>query len=253
MQTLQPPLAWYYMWSPKFEVFHRIIQSTFTDKDVQLHPIYLDQSHFDKELYKAKGQHHWSGCVLKLDLLLERMRLTEHKGQYIVFSDADIYARPGIADKLNESIKEGKDMYFLQETFTDARANIGLNLLKCTEEVCKFWEGVRAEVLREGTHDQLVTNQHLVKTSLSWKLLDQTCLNSNMVNHTNKDTFLYCQMLCSCRGYEPDMAEKLFGYLHFFSLEPYLAFIPPIVQAFLARMHEAFKLSIPPYIIYRLG
>jgi hypothetical protein len=241
------------MWSPNFEVFHRIIQSTFTDKDVQLHPIYLDQSHFDKELYKTKGQHHWSGCVLKLDLLLERMRLTEHKGKYIVFSDADIYVRPGIADKLNESIKEGKDMYFLQETFTDARANIGLNLFKCTEEVYKFWEGVREEVLREGTHDQLVTNQHLVKTSLSWKLLDQSCLNSNMVNYDNKDKFLYCQMLCSCRGYEPDMAEKLFGYLNFFSLEPYLAFIPPPIQAFLARMHEVFKLPIPPYIIYRFG
>jgi hypothetical protein len=241
------------MWSPKFEVFHRIIQSTFTDKDVQLHPIYLDQSHFDKELYKAKGQHHWSGCVLKLDLMLERMRLTEHKDQYIVFSDADIYVRPGIGAKLNEYIKDGKDMYFLQETFEAKSANIGLMLLKCTEDICKFWEEVRAEVLRDGTHDQTITNKYLAKTTLSWKYLDQTCMNSNMVNYTNKNTFLYCQMLCSCRGYEPDMAEKLFGYIGFFSLEPYLAFIPPVIQAFLAKMHEVFKLPIPSYIIYRLG
>jgi hypothetical protein len=241
------------MWSPAFEVFHRIIQDTFRDKDVQLHPIYLDQSHFDKELYKAKGQHHWSGCVLKLDLLLERMRLTEHKNSYIVFSDADIYARSGIGAKLHEYSKEGKDMYFLQETFTDARANIGLILLKCTEEVCMFWEGVRSEVLRDGTHDQLITNQHLEKTSLSWGFLDQTCLNSNMVNPATAKTFLYCQMLCSCRGYELDMAEKLFGYLHFFSLEPYLPFIPGVIQAYLGKMHEAFKLPIPSYIKYRFA
>jgi hypothetical protein len=250
---MPPPLSWYYMWSPKFEVFHRIIQDTFRDKDVQLHPIYLDQSCFDKELYKAKGQHHWSGCVLKLDLLLERMRLTEHKDQYIVFSDADIYARPGIGAKLNEYIKDGKDMYFLQETFEAKSANIGLNLLKCTEEVRRFWEGVRDEVLREGTHDQTVTNQHLAKTSLSWGYLDQTCMNSNMINHSNVHTFLYCQMLCSCRGYEPDMAEKLFSYLNFFSLEPYLPFIDPVIQACLAQMHDVFKLPIPMYIKYRLG
>jgi len=246
-----PPLSWYYMWSPKFEVFHHIIQDTFQDPDVQLHPIYLDQSHFDKELYKAKGQHHWSGCVLKLDLLLERMRLTEHKGKYIVFSDADIYVRKGIGAKLNTYMEEGKDMYFLQETFTDPSANIGLILVKCTEEVCRFWEGVRAEVLRDGTHDQLITNQHLKTTSLSWALLDQSCMNSNMINNSNIDTFLYCQMLCSCRGYEADMAEKLFGYCSFISLEPYLSYIPPPVQAFFANMHEAFKLPVPSYIIYR--
>jgi hypothetical protein len=239
------------MWSPKVEVFHRIVQDTFHDRDVQLHPLYLDQSMFDKDLYKAKGMHHWSGCVLKLDLILERIRLTENKEKYIVFSDVDIYARTGIGAKLQESIAEGKDLYFLQETFTDRSANIGLILLKCTEDVYTFFKGIRDEVLRDGTHDQLITNNHLKTTSLTWDLLDQSCMNSNMMTIENLNTFLFCQMLCCCNGYDRDMAEKLYGYCDLLSLEPYLPYISPVIQALIAHMHELFYLEIPSYLIYR--
>jgi hypothetical protein len=239
------------MWSPKVEVFHRILQDTFDDSDVQLHPIYLDQVMFDKDLYKANGMHHWSGCVLKLDLILERIRLTEHKDKYIVFSDVDIYVRKGIGAKINESIKEGKDLYFLQETFTDRTANIGLILLKCTEDVYTFFKGIRDEVLRDGTHDQLITNNHLKTTSLTWDFFDESCMNSNMMNNINVHTFLYCQMLCSCNGYEPDTAEKLCAYLNLISLEPYLSCIDPKIQAYIVDMSETFKFPIPSYITYR--
>jgi hypothetical protein len=247
-----PPLSWYYMWSPKVEVFHRILQDIFDDSDVQLHPIYLDQAMFDKDLYKAKGMHHWSGCVLKLDLILERIRLTEHKDKYIVFSDVDIYVRKGIGAKMNESIKEGKDLYFLQETFTDRTANIGLILLKCTEDVYTFFKGIRDEVLRDGTHDQLITNNHLKITSLTWDFFDQSCINSNMMNNININTFLLCQFLCYYSKYEHSMAEKLNGYLSLISLEPYISYIDPSIQAYLADISEAFNLPIPSYIIYRI-
>jgi hypothetical protein len=245
-------LPWYYMWSPKFAVFHQIIQDTFDDPDIFLQPIFLEQEHFDKKLYQEQGQHHWKGCILKIDILLERLRLTENAGHYIVFSDADMYAREGIGAKLLTYIEEGKDMYFLQESDTKKEVNIGLILLKCTEEVCSFWEQVKTTVLLDGSHDQTVANIQLSTTDLSWGFLDQSCINSNMMNDINRHTFLYCQMLCSCRGYELDVAEKLYTYLFVISLEPYLHLIDPTIQAVIAKMAEMFKHPIPPYFIYRL-
>jgi hypothetical protein len=153
---------------------------------------------------------------------------------------------------MNESIKEGKDLYFLQETFTDRTANIGLILLKCTEDVYTFFKGIRDEVLRDGTHDQLITNNHLKTTSLTWEFFDQSCMKSNMMNNININTFLLCQFLCYYSKYEHSMAEKLNGYLSLISLEPYLSYIDPNIQAYLADISETFKFPIPSYIIYRI-
>ena len=43
-------IPWYYMWSPKYEIFHRLFIDTMKEEAIEVCPIFIEQSTFDAEV-----------------------------------------------------------------------------------------------------------------------------------------------------------------------------------------------------------
>ena len=99
---------------------------------------------FDINLHKKQGEHAWSGCSIKVDLLIRWLK--EAKEPYILFTDVDLIVKPGIYQHLVPYMESGESMVFLKE---GQHLNIGFVLLKVCPDVLAFWEMVKAKIVEE--------------------------------------------------------------------------------------------------------
>lgn len=201
------------------------------DSELSLEPIFIEQSVFDAKLHQTKGSHAWSGCCMKIDLLIERLKAA--KEPYILFTDVDIVVKPGIYEKLKTHMDKDETMVFLKE---GNHLNIGFVLLKVCSEVLEFWELVKAVIGEKGGHDQAHVND-LIKGYLgSWSTFNQKDFACS--NNWDGSPFLVIQPLCSNIGKEFVMAEKVFYAAQYTSVEPYMKYVPEDVIPYIYRFQE---------------
>lgn len=227
------PIPWYYMWSQLYGFFHHLLQDTMKEQTLKLQPIFLDQSVFDRELYKIDG-HAWLGCSIKIDLLLERLKM-ENQAPYIIFSDIDILVKPGIYEKLQPYMDKGITMTFLKE---GEHLNIGFILLKVCPEVIAFWELVKARMVEDPQHDQKYVNQMIGEYPGTWTTLDKkdfVCSNE----WDGVSPYTVYQPLCSNLGKEFNVAEKLFYVAQLgVDMEPYMKYVPGEIIPYIYKFQE---------------
>jgi len=224
-------IPWYYMWSPHYEIFHRIFQDKFHESlrlpnEFNDRPIYIEQSVFKNELHDTNGIHPFVGCTIKVDLLIQA--IYNNWNGYFLFSDIDILIKnDSIREDIDIFIQKEYDMVFLKE---DKTVNIGFCLIKANEKTLKFWKDVLSKITKEA-HDQSVVNDELPLFDGLWGFFDEKIyVLSNYINLENIHKIKICQFLSSCNGSETDMCEKLLGIKYFCNLDIYSHLIPQYVK-----------------------
>ena len=201
------------------------------DSELSLEPIFIEQSVFDAKLHQKEDDHAWSGCSMKIDLLIERLKSA--KEPYILFTDVDIVVKPGIYTRLKTHMDKDETMVFLKE---GEHLNIGFLLLKVCSEVLEFWELVKATIEEKAGHDQAHVNDLIRGYLGTWSTFNQkdfTCSND-----WDGSPFLVIQPLCSNIGKEFIMAEKVFYAAQYTSIEPYMKYVPEDVIPYIYRFQE---------------
>lgn len=224
------PIPWFYMWSQKYEIFHRLLVDTMKEPELVLKPLFIDQAVFDAELDQAKA-HPWIGCAKKVELVIEQLKSALEP--YIVFTDIDIIVKPTVYDKLATYMESGTTMAFLKE---GEHCNIGVCLLRCCPEVISFWELVLAHMQAEPAHDQAIVNRLLPEYPGSWCTLsmkDFTCSNT-----WDGSPFVLYQPLSSRIGRGMDFAEKIFYSAQFVNLQEYMKYVPPETIPLIYRFQD---------------
>ncbi len=211
-------IPWYYMWTPKYEIFHRLIQegmdrfprlrADFCDR-----PIFFEQALFNKKLSTEASVHSFMNSNLKVDLIIQCIE--QNWGKYFIFSDADIFIRSAKVKEMCAPFMElSYDSVFMAENSYDSEVNIGFILTRANEATLALWKDIQAHINQNGGHDQSIMNNILREGwSGKWCTFDIGDVVSNKTYRDDK--FIIFQFLSSCNGYESDMAEKLFSQYKF--------------------------------------
>ena len=206
-------IPWYYMWTPKYEIFHRLIQESM-DRFPRLRadfcdrPMYYEQALFSKKLSTDPGAHAFQGSNLKVDLMIQCIE--QNMGEYFIFSDADIYIA---SDKVKEICKpfmaDGYDTVFMKEEGDkdNSEVNIGFILTKANEATLALWKDIQNRINLSGGHDQAIMSELLKTWSGKWGMFSCDHVVSNK---TYSETFIIFQFLSSTNGYVSAMGEKLY-------------------------------------------
>jgi len=204
------------------------------ETELKLEPIFIEQSVFDENLHKKQGEHAWSGCSIKIDLLIQRLKEANNVHPYILFTDVDLVVKPGIYKHLVSYMESGTSMVFLKE---GQHLNIGFVLLKVCPDVLAFWEMVKAKMVEEPKHDQGYVNELIEGYPGTYATFDNQVF---CCSNTWKGTvpFVVMQPLCSCLGKELDFAEKVFYAAQYTEVQNYMKYVPTDIIPFIYQFQE---------------
>lgn len=216
-------LRWYYIWSPKYEIFHRILSSSLADvSGIVPCPIFVPQSFFEKSATTLESEHFFKGNSIKLRLIISLLQ--SNPGEHIVFSDADLLV---FTDSCNtplatylESYRQ-YDLVCMREGYENAGYNIGCMLIKSTPETISFFKELTYEIEQNNAHDQTILNERLPKfkgKSTTFSIPD--VVQSNMVNLSENINHLIIQCLSIPGKSHEVIGEKIISISYYFDVMP---------------------------------
>jgi hypothetical protein len=209
---------WFYIWSPRYEIFHRVLQDCVKDiSGIQMNPIFLPQSYFQK---KVEG-HHFTGNSTKFRITLSA--LDKHPGEYIIMSDTDliVFNEMGGFDTYLDSYKSN-DMTFMLDNYGSDVYNIGFCLIKSTPKTIEFVKHIIHRIDTENGHDQCIVNEELKKYSGPYGYFSTPdVVQSNMVSLVDNYPHRIIQCLTSVEDPDDLMVEKLRTIAMYFDIEPF--------------------------------
>lgn len=154
-------IHWYYVWSPKYEIFHRSLYDSLKDiSGIVIHPVFFDQSYFSKTY--SKSNHFFQGISIKQEVLV--IALKAHIGDQIIFSDVDIIVKDSTLVDYLEKYKKN-DMTFMQECNDPTEYNIGFSMIKSTDQNIAFYENIINCIQNEDRLDQDIIRRELLNYS----------------------------------------------------------------------------------------
>lgn len=239
------PIPWYYIYSPKYEIFYHILTSSIgpTD-DFQLNPIFFPQTAFSNT-YTLSGEHFFAGNVLKIDSMIKA--LEAHPGEHVIVSDVDVIAN-NVSD-LRIYLEEYKknDMTFSHD-IDDTNRNIGFIFIKSTPETIAFFKTVFDIIKNTNGQDQVIVN-NLLPTFTG----THGFFTPDKITQTNKyipNDYYILQLLCSNHEtYEKNLCEKLVSIVKMLDITPLLHLIPDDV---LETLQWYFQKTYPEHYISKL-
>jgi len=215
-------IPWYYMWTPNYEIFHRLIQESM-DRFPRLRadfcdrPIYYEQALFNKKLSTDSDVHAFQGSNLKVDLMIQCIE--QNMGEYFIFSDADIYiASHKVKEMCEPFMAEGYDTVFMKENGDKeySEVNIGFILTKANEATLALWKDIQNRINLSGGHDQPIMNDLLKVWSGKWGTFSCKHVASNK---TRSGSFVIFQFLSSINTFASAMGEKLYTVSKFYDID----------------------------------
>jgi len=228
---------WYYIWSPKYEVFHQILSSSLVDTSgIILHPIFAKQSYFTPT---SKDGHFFSGLTIKQFVIEKALR--EHKGEYVIVSDADLIVlqKDKIADYLKDY--ETNEITCMKDNLENNTYNMGFMFLKSTDSTADFFSRITERIKTENGHDQVILNEELSSFPGPHGLFSiPEFIQSNMREEMH-DVTLLVQCLCKV-GVSSDyiLAEKLLSISFLLDITEFKQYIPHSVVNILIKYTQQF-------------
>ena len=238
-------IPWFYVWSPRYEIFHRILQYQLQDvKDIELHPMFVAQSVFTKK--DKNSLHFLCGIGIKIYVLLKELKA--RPGQFIIFSDVDLIVD---AENLMKELPKykNKNIVCMRDIIGEEAYNIGFMLVKSTPDTIELFDSVLKKIMKENLLDQDVFNKEV--SNWLWKdtvgfFDDSTFLQSNMLQN-NKEAEKYCviQALTSHSEVNNIIVEKLLTYIDFFDITSMRHLLPIEQQKLLADFAKQYFIGNP--------
>lgn len=234
-------MLWYYIWSPKYEIFHGIMQSCIIkNKGFELNPIFVPQEIFSNT-YQSNTDHFLCGNNIQMECTAEALKL--HPNEHIIFSDVDLIVNTKHIEKLYDYMQTYKkfDMVFMKDNFIDDTRNIGLCLIKSTPETIVFFKNVSKEIIRSNSQNQKIVNDFLPSFTGTHSIFSfPEIIQSNMATNETLD-FYVLQMLCSQKTADENIGEKLASAAKFINIKEGLHLISPITRQYLRDYYIQFN------------
>lgn len=237
-------INWYYVYSPKYEIFHHILASGLIDCDkFVLKPCFFPQSAFST-LYNPDATHFFAGNSLKFDVLIKAIE--NNMGKHIIISDVDLIVQN--PDKLALYLEKYKrfDVTYMQDNLENDTMNIGFSLIKCNDKTLTFFKYICNEIKTTNKQDQELINKYIVDSDLLYTtFMLPYVIQSNMTQFGQN--FYVMQMLCSNnQTYEENMHEKLLTAAFLFDMRDLKHLIPDCVWD---KIIESLKIYDPTNIL----
>jgi len=226
------------MWSPKYEIFHHILQSAINDiSGIIVHPIFLKQSLFER---KTTGDtHFFTGNSIKMRILLAA--LEKHANEYIILSDADIC----VFDDDNTLVSymksyEKNEITCMREAYDNPSYNIGVIFIHSTNKTIAFIKRIICRIEMENGHDQGIFNEeikHFSGEHGSFSIPD--VIQSNMIEISKNENHRIIQCLSSGNTYEDNLTEKILTIIFYYDISNLLHFLPiPVIYKLIPYLSE---------------
>jgi Nucleotide-diphospho-sugar transferase len=239
------PIPWYYIYSPKYEIFHHMLSSSIgPTTDFNVCPVFLPQEAFSNT-YSIPGEHFFTGNTLKLDLMIKA--LEQHPGEHVIVSDADVIADDSSNFRLYLESYMNNDITISPDVGTTI-GNLGFIFLKSTPETIKFLKDAMFETYTTQKPDLAIVNKNLATFS------GRHGLFTSEVTQTNKfilgSNFYILQLLCTNHEtYEKNLFEKLIAAARVLNITDLLHLIPDNV---LETLRWYFQQNYPEHYMSKL-
>jgi hypothetical protein len=230
------PLRVFYVWSPKYELFHHILQSSFNNSPhFQLKDVFVPQSVFDKQSYKTGASHFLDGNSVKYTILVNI--LEKHPEETILFVDADtIIEKPTQLREYLESYMEYDVVYARSTLQNETDYSIGFGLIRSTPATIDFFKHVIHQVEQTGKDEMTVLNECIPFFSGTRRMFTFPEIIQTQHYKQYKDKYLVLQITCSNHSnYETNLFEKLVSIGTLMDITDLIPLIPDnVLQAVLA-------------------
>jgi hypothetical protein len=227
---IQTMIHWFYIFSPKYEVFHHILSNSLIDcSGFEAHPCFFEQSAFERKT--KEDEHFFAGNALKFRMLLHELESLE-EGAPFVISDADVYiANASKFYSICLSELEKRDLTGMAERYNDMKSiNIGILLCKNTKTIRDFFTFLANTIESTGGQDQAILNDCVGDWPLSVGLFPvPDVIQSNMYDITKSNEFTAIQFLCSSKNSNNNIFEKLLSACFFLDLTDLLYLLPTFI------------------------
>ena len=194
-------LPWYYVWSPRYEIFHRILSQQLHDiSGIKVKPLFVEQSVFT--LKRKEGEHFFTGIGIKIYAIIKILK--EVPGNFIVFSDVDLVVLGKDMPCIMEPYKVN-DITCMRDSFSKEEYNIGCMLIKSTNETIALFERTLEVIHTENLLDQVAFNREIENFKGTHAYFStKQFLQSNMI-HEEEDEAQYRVIQCLCAGDQEPM------------------------------------------------
>lgn len=228
------PIRWFYIYSPKYEIFHHILMDGVKDcSGFIMSPVFVPQEAFSG-LYGGDG-HFLSGNSVKYKVLMNILK--RHPGEHILLTDVDLIVQhPEELRAFLEPYKRN-DLTFMLDGPDSEGKNIGFAMIKSNPDTIDFFGRIYETLTTvPGTWDQGLVNDLLPSFTGSLGTFDPNLIiNSNY--YKDNQSFYVLQCLCSQDTYEKNLLEKLLSVALFLDIEPLHHLIPEDTWHFVREYH----------------
>jgi hypothetical protein len=213
-------LPWYYVWSPRYEIFHRTLSQQLYDiSGIKVKPLFVEQSVFTRKRNTLKeGEHFFTGIGIKIYAIIKILK--EVPGNFIVFSDVDLVVLNTDMPFIMEPYKVN-DITCMRDSFSKEEYNIGCMLIKSTPETISLFERTLELIHRENLLDQLAFNKEIANFKGTHAYFStKQFLQSNMI-HEEEDESQYRVIQCLCAADQEPMeviTEKIITLADFVNI-----------------------------------
>jgi hypothetical protein len=218
-------LPWYYVWSPRYEIFHRTLSQQLYDiSGIKVKPLFVEQSVFTRK--QKEGEHFFTGIGIKIYAIIKILK--EVPGKFIVFSDVDLVVLNTDMPFIMEPYKVN-DITCMRDSFSKEEYNIGCMLIKSTPETISLFERTLEVIHTENLLDQLAFNREIANFKGTHAYFStKQFLQSNMI-HEEEDESQYRVIQCLCEGHNTAievMTEKIITLADFLDITSIKDIIP---------------------------
>ena len=238
------PIPWYYVYSPKYEIFHHMLMSSIgpTD-DFLIRPVFVPQTAFTNT-YSISGEHFFSGNTVKVDCIVKALKL--HPGEHILVTDVDIIANNISEFRTYLELYLHNDMTFMVDDFNDKTINLGFAFIKSTPDSISLFETALDQIQSTNGLDQPIVRELLpsFKGLCNVFSLPEVSPSNYYINGTK---YYIIQILCSNhKTYEMNLFEKLISAARLLDITSVIHLIPVDVKDVL---HIYFKIYYPSHYL----
>ena len=201
---------WYYVYSQRYHPFHLYLQDKIPKNTFNAKGIFVDQSVFDEHLYKHSGEHFFSRITVKVEAVLNLIRIKRAAGDMrsFYFTDCDILVGDLVHDLTIYTQSSLIDIWFQREHKNSITVNPGVMLIRPCEKTEYFWNRVLEDMKSEmGSMELQSVNKILQETTIVWNLFHVSSACSSLTREAIP--FGVYHILCGCDSRELDIGNKM--------------------------------------------
>jgi hypothetical protein len=204
-------LDWYYVHSPRYDILHKILLHFIDKTKFNPVPLFVEQEVFDKDLYKHKDKHFFTGISIKIEKIIEIIegRCSSNVEAPFLFTDCDVIVTKYASFTLPSYAQRNEiDIYFQRETLTTTTVNPGCMIIHPNERTLYFFKTVLDDITKNKKMEMDSINEllHRPDNKVKFFYFNTSDVCSSITK--THSTFSIYHILSNCVSKEFDMQSK---------------------------------------------